>query len=257
MLAFDRVGTGIPLVFIHAFPLSKSMWEAQKKVFINNFQFISFDMPGFGESPLKSDRTAMEEMADEVLMTLDELKITEKVIFTGVSMGGYVLLRLIEKAPHRIRGLVLTSTRSAGDTPEAREKRLKTVKNLETNGLNPLADTMIPNLLGKTSLKENSELAGWLKREILKASVNAVCAAQRGMAERPDSTSLLKDIKVPTLVISGREDKFIPTTEMESMAAQIPKSRLEIIENAGHLPNLERPSDFNDVFLTFLKRQLL
>lgn len=257
MLASERAGQGVPLVFVHAFPLSRKMWDGVKPALFKNFQFISVDLPGFGETPLSSNTSTMEFMAREIIATLDSLGVKDKFVATGVSMGGYVLLQLARLFPERLRGLGLVSTRAGADTPEGREKRFQTIDMVQKSGTGPLAEKMMPQLFGKTSLDAQlpiiSEVKGWIQ----KTAPDTVCAALRGMAERPDSTPYLGQIRVPTLVLSGQEDIFIKTAEMEAMAKAIPGSEFHAVEGAGHLLPNEKQGVFTDHFLKFLKRHVL
>jgi 3-oxoadipate enol-lactonase len=257
MLSFERRGTGIPLIFLHAFPLNQSMWEEQISVLSKNFQIITMDLPGFGNSPLQKETSTMEDMAQAVLDLLAELKVTDKCIFTGLSMGGYVLFQILKKAPEKIRAMAFVSTRAAADSEEAKARRFKTIETLEKQGIAPLVETMRPALLGKTSLAEQPKLVGEIESMIRGEKVPGVCAALRGMAARPDSTPLLSTIRVPTLFLSGAEDTVVPTAEMEKMAGLVVKADFRRVEAAGHLLNMEKPTVFNDQFATFLKRRVL
>jgi len=257
MLAYSKFGTGIPLIFVHAFPLSKKMWETHQTQFSRNFQVILIDMPGFGESPLQLEEFSLKAIAKEILSTLNNLGIKEKAIFTGVSMGGYALFELWRQAAERFRAMVLTSTRAFADTPEARERRFKTIELVMEKGSKVLAEKMLPNLLGKSTLEDKKDLVKQISDWVTSANPQAIRAALLAMAERIDSTPTLKEISVPTLVVSGQEDMFIPTAEMKLMAELISKAQFSVINKAGHLPNLEQPLVFNDVFLHFLKRHVL
>ncbi len=256
ILAHEQSGTGVPLVFIHAFPLDRSMWNVQSSALRKNFKVILIDLPGFGATPLENETSSMESMARSVLETLDALKISDKCIFTGLSMGGYVLFKILKLAPERIRGLVFVSTRAAADSAEGRAKRFKTIEAVETKGVEVLIEAMRPNLLGKTARETQKDLVSLVDDLIRRQQPKSVCAALRAMAERSDSTDLLATINVPALFISGTEDVIIPTAEMEKMAATTPKGSFEKLEG-GHLINLEKPALFNDRFSTFLKRRLL
>jgi pimeloyl-ACP methyl ester carboxylesterase len=234
------------------------MWDGLKPSLSKNYQFISIDLPGFGGSALPSKTSTMEAMARDIIATLDAAEVKDKFVASGVSMGGYVLLQLARLFPERLRGLALISTRSSADTPEGREKRFRTIELVEKpGGIDVLAEKMMPQLFGATSLSSKlpviEQVKGWIKG----ANPAAVCAALRGMAERPDSTSLLKSIAVPTLVLSGTEDIFIPTSEMEAMAKGISGSEFHAIPQAGHLIPLETPAIYVDKFAHFLKRRVL
>src|SRR5688572_30286469 len=179
-------GTGLPVVLIHAFPLSRRMWEPNLPAFSRHFKMITPDLPGFGDSPLTGDATSMEEMARQVLKTLDGLKITEPAVMAGVSMGGYVLFQILKLAPERVRAAAFISTRAAADTPEGRDRRMKTIEMVEKEGLKPLAEKMMANLLGKSTREGKPDLVATVKNWIEGANPQGVCAALRGMAERPE-----------------------------------------------------------------------
>lgn len=256
-LAIENTGTGVPLVFLHAFPLSKSMWKPQVDALSRNFRVITVDLPGFGESPVAKDTTRMEDAARAVIRTLDERGVTQPAVFTGLSMGGYVLLQILRVAPQRVRAAVLVSTRTAADTPEGKEKRLQNVALVEKDGVTALADRMLPALLGDSTRQERSGLVEQVRAEIRRQPATAVTAALRGMAERPESTPVLAGIACPAMIVAGAEDTVIKSDEMEAMSKKIPKGEFQLIEKAGHLLSLEAPERFNDVFLHFLKRRVL
>ena len=233
------------------------MWDPAAERLARNFQVLRFDLPGFGESPAGGDVSTMDGMAAEVWSSLDALGIAEPVVPVGLSMGGYVLFRMFAKAPERIRAAALISTRAAPDTPEAREKRFKTIGLVEGSGTEALAGVMAGALLGKDSLDGNPGLVRRVTEWIVAASPRGVTAALRGMAERPDSTPLLGRMGVPALVLAGNQDTVVSPPEMKAMADALPRSRFETLEGAGHLLNLEKPEQFIETFLHFLKRSVL
>ncbi|MBV9080009.1 MAG: alpha/beta fold hydrolase [Elusimicrobia bacterium] len=255
-LALERSGNGAPLVFLHAFPLSRKMWEPQR-VLSKNFQFIAVDFPGFGESLLETRSASMEQMARDVITTLDAADLKDPAIFIGLSMGGYVLLQLAKLFPERLRGLAMVSTRASADSIEARARRYQNIEIAEKEGAAALGEKMLPSLLGETTMKSRPAVVTTVRAIAAKQTAAAVSAALRGMAERPDMTETLSQIKCPVFVASGREDTVIKTSEMETMAKALPHAEFAAIDQVGHLLNLERPDVFNDLFLHFLKRRLL
>ncbi|MCG3206015.1 MAG: AB hydrolase superfamily protein YdjP [Elusimicrobia bacterium] len=252
MLAFESTGTGPPLVFLHAFPLSHTMWEDQKNNLSQEVRLITLDFPGFGQSPLKSSASSMKTVASQVLLVLDHLRV-EKFVVAGLSMGGYVMLELISQAPDRIEGAAFLSTRAKADSSEAREKRFKNIEFVEREGSAAFAKRILPNLVGKTSLASRQQLIDHLTRQIAQASPQAIAAALRGMADRRDLTEVVRHLACPALFLAGEEDSFIPSTEMENFSRLAPKGQFQTIPSAGHLINLEQPKLFNDLFRDFLK----
>lgn len=258
MLAFDRKGSGLPLVFVHAYPLNRKMWSRHVETLSRHFQILSVDLPGFGDSsPLPHETVSMDQYADALLAAMDGAGIKEKAVFTGVSMGGYILFRLAAKAPDRIRALVLASTRSSADTGTVRAKRFETIEAVRKKGSVYLAESMPPSLVSPATREKNpallKEIAAWIQS----APPEALSQALRGMAARPDSTSLLSAFSFPVLVLSGADDGLVSVSEMKGMADRIPGARHESVEEAGHLINLEKPAEFEDRFLKFLKRSVL
>ncbi len=257
MLSHTRSGSGVPLVFLHAFPLDRSLWDAQKTPFSKNFQFISLDFPGSGASPLPPEPPTLRYYAEQVKATLDELGITEKAVVTGLSMGGYALFELYRLMPERIRALVFISTRATPDSEAAKKKRAEGVENVRKNGAGPFVGQAVPNLFGASSREAKLPVIEKTLQAARLNSAEGIASALQAMATRRDSTDVLPSISVPSLIIYGAEDGVVAQAEMESMAHQIKKSEFHVFPKAGHLLTLERPDEFETVFKHFLKRRVL
>ena len=250
------MSTGVPLVFIHAFPLSSRMWDVNKPVLGKNFRFITVDLPGFGDAPFVGESN-MESMARHVLQSLDRQNIREPFVVAGLSMGGYVMLQLLRLAPERVRAAAFLSTRSAPDTVEAREKRTKNVEFVKKEGSAAFAERMIPGVVGKSSLAAKLPVIDEIKAWIASTNPEAIAAALQAMAARPDTTDVIDTLKVPTLFLAGEEDTVVPASEMEALSRRVPKSVYRVVPQSGHLTNLEKPAFFNEAFLHFLKSRVL
>ncbi len=257
MLSFETAGNGVPLVFLHAFPLSRKMWDAHKANFSKNFQFISVDFPGFNQSAHAEDTLHMDAMADELNRTLDAHGVKDKIVLCGVSMGGYAAFRFLAKYPQRLRALALVATKATPDPDATKAKRAENIALIEQDGLKPFAERMIQSLLGKTVQEKNQPVVEQVRSWILEADPKAVIAALRGLAARPDSSGLLANINVPTFVLSGEEDTVIPTADMKAMAGQIKKVDFQSLPACGHLLPIEQPALFQEALRTFLKRRVL
>lgn len=258
MLASESHGSGIPLLFLHAFPLSRRMWANDKPAFHRHFQFITMDLPGFGESAPVGETATMEAMAAQVLETMNKLKITDKCVVSGLSMGGYVALQLLKLAPERFRAAAFISTRANADSDEGRARRFQMIDFIQKEGLKPFAERMLPGLLGKSTLGAIIPMvAQQVKTWIESADPKAVCAALRGMAERPNMNALLPTLDMPMLFLAGEEDATIPPAEMEKMSKLAMNGKYCVLPRAGHLLNLEEPVQFQETFLHFLKGHVL
>lgn len=242
-LAHSASGAGPPLVLLHAFPLSSAMWKEAVVRFSGRARVIAPDLPGFGGSaPMKEPSIA--GMAEGVAGVLDDLGVREPVFLGGLSMGGYVVFEFLRRFPERVRGLGLFSTRAAADTPEGRQKRMKAIAAIESNGMEPFFKATLPNLVGQTTLQARPETVSEVMLMMRAARPRSVTDALRAMAARRDSTDLLEKISCPALVVAGEEDRFIRLEESKGMAQQIPGARFEVIPRAGHLANLEDPGAF-------------
>jgi 3-oxoadipate enol-lactonase len=244
-------GDGTPVVLLHAFPLDSRMWLPQVEA-LGGYRVIVPDLRGFGAAKaLAGAVTTMDLLADDVAKLLDEREL-ERVVLCGLSMGGYVALAFARRHPERLGGLVLCGTRAGADTEEARAARLAMAERVLADGVGFLPEAMLPGLLGETSRQQRPELVQQVTDAILDQDPGGIAAAQRGMAERADSTGVLGQITVPTLVITGMRDELISPEESTEMAAAIRDARLVQVPDAGHLVNLEQADAVNEALLDFL-----
>jgi pimeloyl-ACP methyl ester carboxylesterase len=254
-LAYDDVGPGPVVVLLHGFPFNRSMWSAQLTGIGSIYRVIAPDLRGFGDTPVPEGESiyAMEEMADDVVELLDELNLPERVVLGGLSMGGYVALAAMAKYADRFRALLLIDTRAAADTPEAARNREALARVVEETGdVGQVVEGLVPRLFSPLTRERRPEFITPLVESMTKTSPLAVAAALRGMAARPDRTKELPGIKVPTLVVVGADDVICTPDEGRSMAAAIPKARIEVISDAGHVTPVENPGVFNATVLEFL-----
>lgn len=230
------------LVLAHAFPVGSALFEPQRNAW-PGWHVIAPPFPGFDFNPLLDD-ASIDAYAGHVLSTLDELGV-ERAVFGGVSMGGHLTFAVLRQAPHRVAGVLLANTRSTADTADVLEGRRRMLQAVEQTGPAAAADAMVPRLLGKTTLESRPEIVARVRQMILGQTAEGIAAAIRVLMTRPDSTSLLRDIRVPALVIAGDEDGLTPPSEMQRMAEAIPGAVFVTIPQAGHLSNLELPGAFN------------
>jgi 3-oxoadipate enol-lactonase len=250
-IAYEDVGRGAPVVLLHGFPFNRTLWREQAAALAASFRVITPDLRGHGESGVAEGPATMEEMAEDVAALLGELGVARAVV-GGLSMGGYVTLAFCRRFPGRVRALVLADTRAQADTEEGRSAREQTAQRALREGMAPIADSMLPKLLAPATLAERPDVVERVRAMILSTKPEGAAAALRGMAVRRDQNDLLPEIKVPALVIVGREDALTPVADSESLRAKLEGARLEVIEGAGHVSNVERPEEFNRALLNFL-----
>lgn len=250
-IAYAADGRGPAVLFLHAFPLGMFMWDGQAQALQATHRAVRFDFRGFGGSPAGDALLTMERVADDAAALLDLLGISKAVV-CGCSMGGYAAFAMARRHPDRLRGLVLQDTRAGADGDEARKARAQLAERVSREGAAAVVDAFLPRLLGETSRRERPELVARLREEMLKTPPRGIVDALAGLAARADSTPLLREIRVPTLVVCGAEDELTPVSESESIQRAIAGARLELIPKAGHLANLENPEAFNQALLRFL-----
>jgi pimeloyl-ACP methyl ester carboxylesterase len=251
-------GAGPPFVFLHGFPLDHSMWISQRGEFKTSHRVIIPDLRGFGESKAATPATSLADYADDVARILDRLRIKDPVILCGLSMGGYIAFRFLERYADRVSRLILCDTKSAADTPEAAHNRRAMAEKVMTEGSTIVADGMSPKLFASETKDRRPEIIEAIRRVIVSTPAETIAAAQRAMADRPDSTPMLSRISVPTLVLVGEVDVITPPDEMRAMAAVIPQTEFVIIPHAGHMGPLEQPAATNAAirrFLSFTERR--
>ena len=245
---------GRTLVLLHGFPLNADMWEPQQRALPGGWRLIAPHFRGFGGSARIPDTTpeeqrSVDDYAADVIGLLDTLRV-DRAVIGGLSMGGYAAFALFRRAPGRFRGLILADTRPQPDSNDARTGRMKMIELARREGPRAIAEEMLPRLIGPGNRRPDLE-----NRVRSMAETNTIAGltgALARMMRRPDSTSMLGTIACPTLVIVGSDDVLTPPPVAREMQRQMPKAELEIIEGAGHLPNLEQPEAFNGVLSRFL-----
>ena len=251
-IAYTDSGIGRPVVLIHGYPFNRSLWNEQIAALSSSYRVIAPDLRGFGESESAPGTATMNVMAQDVALLFNHLNIARAAI-GGLSMGGYVALAFYKQLPSRVRTLVLADTRAQADTEEAKQSRAQQAEKALNEGMAGIADAMLPKLLTPETVSKRPEVVKSVRDMMLKTKPEGAAAALHGMAKRDDQTELLAKITVPALVMVGAEDAITPVADSEKMHAAIPGSRLVVIENAGHVSNLERTEQFNDALLSFLK----
>jgi pimeloyl-ACP methyl ester carboxylesterase len=245
-------GAGTPLVLLHAFPLDGRMWAPQVEALAGTYQVIVPDLRGFGAARDQAvEEAGMDLLADDLLRLLDDRGL-DRVVLGGLSLGGYVALAFLRHHADRVSGLVLLDTKASADGDQARADRLKMAERVLAEGNDFVPEVMLPRLLGETSREHRPEVVEKVTGLIREQTPEAIAGAQRGMAARAATTDVLATITVPTLVVTGEEDAVTGPEIGRDLAAGIPGARFLLVEEAGHLVNLEQPEIVNEALLDFL-----
>lgn len=237
------------LLLLHAFPVDASMWEPQVTGLGDEVKVVAPNFPGFGGTPPAGPVLTMDQAAEHATAEMAKAGI-DRAVVCGLSMGGYVAFALWRKFRERVAGLVLANTKAGADDEAGKERRRALAERLRSEGNGFLVESPPPLL----SADAPDDLWGKVKGIIAGQPAEAIAEASLGMAERPDSTADLPGIDVPTLVITSTGDTLIPPEATSPMADQIAGARLEVIENAGHLSNLEASEAFTALLRDHLAR---
>ena len=245
--------SGLPLIFIHGFPFSQAMWAPQVEYFRSKYRIVTYDIRGHGSSPVSDGQYTIEYFVDDLLELLDDLKI-KKGVLIGLSMGGYIALRTMERFPERVKALVLCDTKSEQDTNQAKINRFRLIKEVKETGSVKFASEFVKTIFAPHTFINNPELIEKVEDIIAHNSPFGIAGTMLALASRTDMTSSLVSIKVPTLIMTGEHDALTPPAIGKAMQQRIPGSEFTIIPNAAHMSNLENQQEFNKRLETFLAK---
>ncbi|MFI0709871.1 alpha/beta fold hydrolase [Streptomyces inhibens] len=251
-VGYEDEGSGEPLVLVHGHPFDRSMWRPQIEHFSRSGRrVIAPDLRGYGQSTVVAGKTPLETFVRDIVRLLDHLGI-ERFILGGLSMGGQIVMEFYRLFPDRIRALLLADTFAAAETEEGRTARYEMAERLLREGMDGYAHEVLPKMVSPHNIATQPDVAEHVLGMMTGTAPEGAAAALRGRAERPDYTELLSHISVPALVVVGTEDAYTPVSDARDIYERIPNAELAIIEQAAHMPNLERASEFNAAVEKFL-----
>lgn len=251
-LQYEALGSSAtPVVLIHGFPFNHEMWGPQIELLERKFRVIAYDVRGHGKSGVGDGQYMLEIFVDDLIGMLDYLKIN-KAVLCGLSMGGYISLRAVERNPERVSALILADTQARADSNEAKLRRAAAIKSVKVNGVSAYAESFVKAVFAPQSFTTKSDAVEKIKRIIQSNSSLGICGTLLALASRTDTTESLPAIKVPTLILVGEHDAVTPPSASQEMHSRIPNSEIHIIPNAAHMSNLENPEEFNRHIMNFL-----
>ena len=251
---FEVGNTSNPAIFfVHGFLLDNTMWNYQIEFLKNKYYCVSYDFRGMGKSLVEDGQYTIEAFVDEIELILNELKI-EKTIICGLSMGGYISFRAIEKFYDRFNGAIFCDTRATADSNQGKLKRAAAIKQINSEGLDSYVESFFSNIFGKKFKSINSVAYEQHLNAAKKINPIGVKGCQLAMMGRNDSLDFLPQINFPVLAICGDEDSLTPPIEMKYFADKIPNCNFHIIKEAGHMSPVEEPIIVNKIIEDFLKK---
>jgi pimeloyl-ACP methyl ester carboxylesterase len=247
---YDVAGSGPPLVLLHPFPLHHEFWLPIAKILAPRYRLIMPDLRAHGESGLGEGPAFMHKHAADVARIMSDAGV-DRAPLVGVSIGGYTIFEFWRRFRERVSALVLSNTKAQADTPEARNSRLESANDVLQRGTEPFFEGMLQKCLAETTRGSRPDLAEGALRMMRKMSAEDVAGVQRGMAERPDSIAVLKTINVPTLIVTGDEDKLTGAPEAELLKQNISGSQMKVVAKAGHYAPWEQPDEVGRLLRNF------
>ena len=248
---YEIQGDGPPVVLLHPFPAHHEFWLPVIPALQSRYRLILPDLRGHGQSEIGQGAAIMAKHAADIARIMDSAEVG-KAAFIVCSIGGYIVFEFLRRYRSRVSALALCNTRPQPDTTDARANRLKNAEAILEKGTERFLQSMIPKLLGATTISSRPDLVEVALRMMRKMSSESVSLVLRGMAERSDSTPDLKHINLPTLIIIGEEDTLSTHADGELMRQNIPGSRLKMIPKAGHYAPWERPEAVAPLLRQFL-----
>jgi 3-oxoadipate enol-lactonase len=241
-----------PVIFVHGFPFSHAMWHHQLPLVAREYRTVAYDLRGMGESSPGDGLFTIEGHVDDLMGILDYFQIAKATII-GLSMGGYITLRALERNPERFSAAVLCDTRSEADTNEVRLNRAKSIADVNQRGSAAFAAEFLKKIFAPESFHRNAREVELIRDIISRTHPLSIAATLLALAARSDTTASLKRITVPTLVMVGELDAITPPDASRAMHELITGSTLHIIPNAAHMSPMENPSEFNAHLAGFLR----
>lgn len=243
------------IIFIHGFPFDCKMWSGQVEYFKKNYHCVTYDIRGLGESPAGDGQFTMESFVDDLFEIMDELSLNKPVI-CGLSMGGYIALRAVERDEKKFRAVILCDTKSEADSNAVKLNRAAGIKQINNEGVQKFIGSFVPKCF--TDKFINSNMPGY--KEVLNRALRSDPKGIKGcllaMAGRTDTTGYLSKVKIPVLVICGAEDKITPPDIMKAMSDKISTSEFLIVREAAHLSPVENSKFVNSSIDKFIKAKL-
>lgn len=231
------MATRTNLVLVPGLLCSKALWAPQLVALADIADMTVAD---------HTRHDTMEAIARSILAAAPE-----RFALAGLSMGGFIAFEIMRQAPQRVTKLALLDTHARPETPDRREQRLRRNALAQREGAGAVQDELMPLLIHKRLLADK-EFTALVRQMAVDTGADALVRQHAAIMARQDSRPLLAAIRVPTVVIVGREDALTPPEMAQEIAAGIAGAKLEIIDDCGHLSTLEQPAAVNRALRAWL-----
>jgi 3-oxoadipate enol-lactonase len=239
---------GAPVIMLsNSFLTDYGMWDFQVPAFAAKYRVLRYDPRGHGDTQASLPPYSVDMLVADVIGLLDVLGIGQ-VHFLGLSMGGVVAQLLASRHPDRLLSLLLSDTACHLPPESSWNDRINLAM---TKGTRAFVQPMTTRWLTPGYYERHPDAVAKLGAMIAKTSVDGAIGCAQAL-QKMNQSSILSGIRVPTLIVVGALDVGTPVSAAEFLRHEIVGSKLAIIEDAGHLPNIEQTETFNRIVLNFL-----
>lgn len=254
---YQVIGTGPPVLLLHGFTGSHKTWKSLQTSLLNNFQIITIDLPGHGQTTAHVEN--MKQCCDDLAIILDHLQVSE-VHVIGYSMGGRTALSLAMYYPELVASIILESSSPGLKQEVERDKRMvhdeQMAQYIEQHGMNSFVDFWEKIPLFESQRELPGDVQQTIRHERLRQSTAGLAQSLRSMGtgKQPSWWSKLVVLHIPVLLVAGAKDhKFVKINEQ--MHQELPSARIVIMKNTGHAVHVEQPEKFGKLVVSFLQNQ--
>lgn len=248
-LFYKDVGQGKPVVLLHGFLETHQIWDHFSQQLSKDYRVISFDLPGFGKSPLPvKSPFSLSDIASQLISCLQKLT-NEKISVIGHSLGGYVTLAMVERAPELFSSFGLFHSTAFADSQEKKESRSKTIDFVNRNGALAFTSNFIPPLFADPQ----HEAISFVKEIAVQTTRETIVAYLTAMRERPDRLEIIRSFNGHILFLGGSKDTVIPEESLKIQANIAKNGILKVFEGIGHMGMFESTKDSLECLTSFLR----
>lgn len=244
------------IIFSHGLLWSGYMFHKQEAFFKNRYRIITYDHRGQGKTHSPADGYDMDTLYEDAVALIEALCPNQKVHFAGLSMGGFVAMRLAARRPDLLKSVILMET-SADAEPQENVPKYRTLNNVvKWLGTWAVVSKVMPIMFGQKFLKDlarKEERQEW-ENQMKLCKAPGITKAVAGVIDRKPIYDEITAISLPTLIMVGTQDVATVPAKAERIHAQIAHSQLVYIEGGGHTSSIEEPEQVNDAIDKFLKQ---
>jgi 3-oxoadipate enol-lactonase len=254
-LYYETVGQGPAVLFIHAGVADLRMWDAQVEALADRYRIIRYDTRGYGKT---EDTDVLYSNRQDARDLLDHLGV-DKAIVVGCSRGGQIAIDFTVESPERVAGLVPVCAGLSGfdyenHTPPNEIAAFEQMEALEANGGSVEEMIELDVKVWVDGFYRNGQALAHVRDYVRRAMGSAYAKPKytQVITLSPPAAGRLGDIRVPTLVVVGEIDTVDTRVVADALVAGIPNALKAVIEGTAHLPNMEKPDEFNRLLRDFL-----